>query len=108
MNLYKSQRQMVGHLVNTFVVLAELLLALRVVLKFAVAEADASFVHWAFRVTDPLLDPFRGIFTNPTASTGSWVIDFPALLAMAVYAAVGYMLVSLAARLAPSFSDRRK
>jgi hypothetical protein len=88
-----------ANMVNVFVWLAELLLALRVVLKFAVAEADASFVDWAFRASDPLLDPFRAVFTSDPTS-GSWVVDFPALFAMAVYAAGGYVLVSWANRLA--------
>lgn len=107
MNLYRLDRPLVGGLVNLFVMLAELMLALRVILKFAVAEADASFVDWAFRVTDPLLEPFRAVFANPTnPASGSWVIDFPALLAMAVYAAAAYMLMSLAARWAQA--DRRR
>lgn len=99
MNLYKLDRPLVGTLVNLFVTLTELMLALRVVLKFAVAEADASFVHWAFRVTDPLLEPFRGVFSSPTnPASGSWIIDFPALLAMATYATAAYLLLSWVGR----------
>jgi len=108
MNLYRSNRQMVGHLVNFFVAAAGLLLALRVVLKFAVAEADNSFVQWVFTTTDPLLGPLRAVFANPTGSEGSWIVDYPALMAMALYAAAGYLLLSLAARWTPPASDRRK
>lgn len=110
MNLYKSNRQMVGHLVNFFVTLAMLFLLLRVVLKFAVAETDASFVQWAFRITDPLLDPFRAVFQNAqeAGAAGSWVVDWPALFAMAVYAAGGYILNSLATRATPTLTERRK
>lgn len=97
MNLYMSSKQIMATMVNVFVTLATLLLALRVVLKFAVAETDASFVQWAFRVSEPLLEPFRNIFTGAQAS-GSWVIDWPALFAMAVYAAAGLVLVGWAGR----------
>lgn len=99
MNLYMSNKQIMANMANVFVSLATLLLALRVVLKFAVAETDTSFVQWAFRVTDPLLDPFRAVFTSGQAS-GSWVIDWPALFAMAVYATAGYVLVGWANRMA--------
>lgn len=97
MNLDMSSKQIMATMVNVFVTLATLLLALRVVLKFAVAETDTSFVQWAFRVTDPLIDPFRNVFTTGQAA-GSWVIDWPALFAMAVYAAAGLVLVGWANR----------
>lgn len=99
MNLYMSNKQIMAYMANVFVSLAALLLTLRVVLKFAVAETDASFVQWAFRVTEPLLDPFRAVFTSEQAA-GSWIIDWPALFAMAVYAAAGYVLVSWSNRMA--------
>lgn len=105
MTFYRSNRQMVGHLVNGFVFFAELLLLLRVVLKFFVAEANSSFVHWAFTTTNTLLEPFRGVFTNPTHTQGSWYVDYVALFAMAVYAAAGYILISLAARSTPMMMD---
>jgi hypothetical protein len=50
-----------------------------------------------YYTTDVLLAPFRGVFPNPTATPGHWYIDFPALFAMAVYAAFASLLVGLAA-----------
>lgn len=102
MDFYKVNRQMVGHSVNVFVGLTELLLALRVVLKFFFTNAGGGFVHWAFSTTDVLLAPFRGVFTNPTHTPGNWYVDWVALFAMAVYMAAGYILVSLAARWTPA------
>jgi hypothetical protein len=86
----------VASLTNLFLTLAELLLLLRVVLKFFFTTANSGFVHWAYRTTDVLLTPFRGIFSNPTSTPGTWHIDWVALLAMAVYAALGALLVGLA------------
>lgn len=102
MDFYKVNRQMVGHSVNVFVGLTELLLALRVFLKFFFTTAGGGFVHWAFSTTDVLLAPFRGVFPNPTHTPGNWTVDWVALFAMAVYMAAGYLLVSLAARWTPS------
>ncbi len=101
MSLYKRNRQVLGHTVSLFVYLTELLLLLRVILKFFFTSAGGGFVHWAFTTTDTLLVPFRGVFPNPTHTPGNWYIDWVALFAMAVYIAAGYMLVSLAARWTP-------
>ncbi len=98
MDFYKVNRAMVGNGVNVFVGLAELLLALRVIVKFFFTTAGGSFFHWAISTTDVLLAPFRGVFPGPTATPGNWYIDWVALFAMAVYMAAGYYLVSLAAR----------
>lgn len=86
----------VASLSNLFLTFAELMLLLRVFLKFFFTTADAGFVHWAFRTTDVLLSPFRGVYANPTATPGTWHIDWVALFAMAVYAAFFSLLVSLA------------
>lgn len=87
----------VASLSNLFLTLAELMLALRVFLKFFFTTADAGFVHWAFRTTDVLLSPFRGVYHNPTGTPGTWYIDWVALFAMAVYAAFFALLIGLAA-----------
>ncbi len=85
-------------MVGLFLGLVELLLALRVFLKFFFTTADSGFVHWAFATTDVLLSPVRGIFVNPTSAHGTnWYVDFPALFVMAAYAVVAALMVGLAA-----------
>jgi len=86
----------VSGMVNLFLTLAELLLTLRVFLKFFFTSAGGGFVHWAFGTTNVLLTPFRGVFPHPTATPGNWHIDWVALFAMAVYAAFGSLLIGLA------------
>ena len=86
----------VSGMTNLFVWLAELLLLLRVVLKFFFTTAGGGFVQWAYSTTDVLLVPFRTVFPDPTATPGNWYLDWPALLAMAVYAAFGAVLIGLA------------
>jgi uncharacterized protein YggT (Ycf19 family) len=91
-----SHRHMVAGLVNFFVSIAELLLALRVVLRFFNGNPDAQFVHWCYASTNTLLEPFRAVFTSTGVINRGWVVDYAALFAMAVYAVAGYMLLSLA------------
>lgn len=99
-----SERMMLGlghnlsvaTLTNLFLTFAELLLVLRVVLKFFFTTAGGGFVHWAYSTTNVLLEPFRGLFPNATATPTNWHVDWVALFAMAVYAAVGAILIGLA------------
>ena len=98
MDFYKLDKKKVGYMVDTFVGLTELLLVLRVVLKFFFTTAGGGFVHWAFSTTDVLLAPFRGVFPNPTHTPGTWYIDWVALFALAVYPAAGWLVKSYANR----------
>jgi hypothetical protein len=98
----------VATLTNLFLTFAELLLALRVVLKFFFTSAGGSFVHWAYTTTNVLLEPFRSLFTSTSSSTPTnWYIDWVALVAMAVYAAAGAVLIGLARWSAGWNSGRR-
>lgn len=93
-----THRQSVTSMVHFFVGVAELLLLLRVVLRFFNGDPNASFVHWVYTVTAPLLEPLRGVFPSFDVVNRGWVIDFVAIFAMVVYAVAGYMLVALMGR----------
>ena len=93
-----SQKQMVAWMVDLFVGVAELLLALRVVLRFFNGNPDATFVHWCYTSTAVLLEPFRNVFTTTGAVTRGWVVDYVALFALAVYAMAGYLALGLVNR----------
>lgn len=85
----------VASMTSLFLTLAELLLLLRVVLKFFFTTAGGGFVHWAISTTNVLLTPFRGIWPDPTATPTGWHIDWVALFAMMVYAAVASLILGL-------------
>ncbi len=89
-----SHKQVVNATINFFLAVAELLLALRVALRFFNGNPDATFVHWAYTSTQTLLEPFRAVFTSTDVLNRGWVVDYVALFAMAVYAAAGYLLMS--------------
>jgi uncharacterized protein YggT (Ycf19 family) len=88
----------VASVVHFFVGVAELLLLLRVILRFFNGNPNASFVHWCYTTTNTLLEPLRGIFPSVDKVHPGWVVDFPALLAMALYAVAGYLLLGLVDR----------
>src|SRR4051794_29847093 len=93
MKLY-SQKQMVIWTVMFFTLTANLLLMLRVALRFFNGNPDATFVHWCYTSTQTLLEPFRNVFTTSDIVHRGWVVDYVAIFAMAVYAAAGYLLVA--------------
>lgn len=93
-----SHRQTVEWLVHFFVGVAEILLALRVALRFFNGNPEAQFVHWAYTSTNTLLEPFRAVFTSTGVVHRGWVVDYVALFAMALYAAAGYLLVGMMAK----------
>ena len=79
-------------LINFFVGLAELFLALRFILRFFDANATNQFVNWVYSSTNTLMQPFRGIF--PTVVIGHHhYVDFSTLFAMAIYSIVGMVLI---------------
>ena len=87
----------VAGLSNLFLTLAELLLLLRVVLKFFFTSAHGGFVHWAYSTTNVLLEPLRAVFPNPTATPTNWHLDWVALFAMMAYAALGSLIMGVVA-----------
>jgi uncharacterized protein YggT (Ycf19 family) len=87
----------VASVVHFFVGVAEILLLLRVILRFFNGNPNASFVHWVYTNTNVLLEPLRGIFPFMPINRG-WVVDFPALLAMALWALAAYLVLGLVDR----------
>ncbi|MBI2589318.1 YggT family protein [Candidatus Saccharibacteria bacterium] len=90
-----SKQQMVEWQVHFFVGVAELLLLLRVVLRFFNGNPDATFVHWVYTNTQVLIEPVRNVFVSAGVIERGWVVDYVALFTMAVYAAAGYLLIGL-------------
>jgi uncharacterized protein YggT (Ycf19 family) len=88
----------VATVVHFFVGVVELLLLLRVILRFFNGNPNATFVHWVYTNTNVLLEPLRGIFTSAGTVSRGWVVDYPALLAMALWALAGYLVLGLVDR----------
>ncbi|HVS58636.1 MAG TPA: YggT family protein [Candidatus Saccharimonadales bacterium] len=88
-------------LINFFLWLVEIFLAIRVILRFFAANPTNGFVQWVYNSTDALMQPFRGIF--PTANIGNnHIIDFSALFAMVIYGLIAMAFAALASWLTPT------
>lgn len=79
---------------NTILGAIELLLSIRILLKFFGASTVAPFVSWVYETTQPLLTPFIGAFPSPRLE-GYFVIEFSSLIALVFFAFIGYLIDSL-------------
>jgi hypothetical protein len=79
--------------VGLIVGVVDVLIAGRFLLKLLGASAQSGFVGFIYGVTAPLVGPFRGIFAN--SGTGNNVFEPAALVAIAVFALIGWGLVVL-------------
>ena len=69
------------------------MIALRFVLKLLGASPQASFVGFDYGITAPLVAPFNGIF--PTSGQGFYIFEPASLMAIAIYALIGWGIVAL-------------
>jgi hypothetical protein len=79
----------VGFLVGV----ADILIAARFLGKLFGASAQSAFVNFIYTVSGPLVAPFQGIFGNGGSKANSF--ETADLVAIAVYAVVGWGLVML-------------
>src|SRR5579884_1067936 len=89
-----SAADRVSQLVYLVFGLLEAVLGVRVILKLLAADPNAGFTHLIYSLTAPFVALFQGVFATP-ASHGN-VLELSSLLAIAVYALVGYVLARLA------------
>jgi uncharacterized protein YggT (Ycf19 family) len=69
------------------------LIAIRFVLKLLGASLQSGFVTLIYSLTDALVTPFKAMF--PATSGQSSTLDVASLVAIVIYALVGWGLVSL-------------
>jgi len=74
--------------------LLEAALGIRVILKLLAADPDAGFTRLVYALTAPFVALFQGVLATPQ-SRGN-VLEISSLLAIVVYALLGYGLARLA------------
>jgi uncharacterized protein YggT (Ycf19 family) len=73
--------------------LIDILIAIRFLLKMFGANTTAAFVRFMYDLTWPLVAPFHGIFN--TAQEGRSIFEPESLVAILIYALIGWGIVSL-------------
>jgi uncharacterized protein YggT (Ycf19 family) len=82
----------VTRVVTLLFTVVEVLLLVRFSLKLLGANANQPLVAGLYRITEPLVQPFQGIFPEPT---GLAVLDLAALLAIAFFFLIAALIVAL-------------
>ncbi|MGH7175410.1 MAG: hypothetical protein ACREGR_03580 [Minisyncoccia bacterium] len=90
----------VARLINLIVGLAEILFLIRIMLELLTANTASPFVAWVYQFSDRLMGPLLGAFPSLALGSGS-IFDLTALLAMIVYAIVGWIIVRILFLLVP-------
>ena len=78
----------IASLIKYFTILLEILLGIRVVLKFLGASIKAEIVQLVYGISDFFVAPFKFIFPNISINGG--IIDF-----VAISAIIGYLILIL-------------
>ncbi len=82
----------VTRVVTLLFTVLEVLLLLRFALKIFGANANQPLVSGLYRITEPLVRPFQGIFPEPS---GPPALDLAALLAVAFFFLIAALIVAL-------------
>jgi uncharacterized protein YggT (Ycf19 family) len=77
-----------------FAALAIVILTIAFFLRLFAANPSTPFVEWVYRVTDRIMQPFRGIFPPASGQEGS-VLDVSLLFAMLMYGLLALVLHAL-------------
>ena len=82
----------VTRIVTLLFTVLEVLLLLRFILKIFGANANQPLVSGLYRITEPLVRPFQGIFPEPS---GPPALDLAALLAVAFFFLIAALIVAV-------------
>ncbi len=82
----------VTRIVTLLFTVLEVLLLLRFILKLFGANANQPLVSGLYRITEPLVRPFQGIFPEPS---GPPALDLAALLAVAFFFLIAALIVAV-------------
>lgn len=80
--------------INVILMITEAILGLRFVLRLLGASSGAPFVRWVYETSQPLIQPFTGMFPSPVLD-GRFVFEFITLFALVIYALIAYLIVEL-------------
>ncbi len=82
-------RRLIGLIMLAFVIL-DGMIALRFLLKLLAANPASPFAQLIYFFTAPFLWPFQGLLYTPTF--GNVQVEFPALIAIIVYALIAWII----------------
>lgn len=92
------RRATLGWVTNSIYLLVgllEILLVLRFFLRLAGANTQNTFAQFIYNLSEPFVAPFSTLFVSPVTAGGASIFDLNVLIAMVVYALLGWLAVWL-------------
>lgn len=92
------RRATLGWITNSIYLLVgllEILLVLRFFLRLAGANTQNTFAQFIYNLSEPFVAPFSTLFVSPVTAGGASIFDLNVLIAMVVYALLGWLAVWL-------------
>ncbi|MBL1178545.1 YggT family protein [Pantanalinema sp. GBBB05] len=92
------RRATLGWITNSIYLLVgllEILLVLRFFLRLAGANTQNTFAQFIYNLSEPFIAPFSTLFVSPVTAGGASIFDINVLIAMIVYALLGWLAVWL-------------
>jgi uncharacterized protein YggT (Ycf19 family) len=92
------RRATLGWITNSIYLLVgllEVLLVLRFFLRLAGANTQNTFAQFIYNLSDPFVAPFSTLFVSPVTAGGASIFDVNVLIAMIVYALLGWLAIWL-------------
>lgn len=80
-------------LINIFLGLIAFFLVLRIIVRLFSANPQTPFVEWVLKVSEFLMTPFNALVPDVWVQTG--ILDIVAIITLAVYLLLGYLLLSV-------------
>lgn len=81
--------------ISFLVGLLEILLVLRFVLRASGANTQNAFAQFIYNISDPFIAPFSTLFVSPVTGGGANILDLNVLVAIVVYALLGWLAITL-------------
>ncbi|MBC7972766.1 MAG: YggT family protein [Verrucomicrobia bacterium] len=81
--------------ISFLVGLLEILLILRFILRLSGANTQNAFAQFIYNISDPLIAPFSTLFISPVTGGGANIFDLNVLVAIVVYALLGWLAITL-------------
>jgi uncharacterized protein YggT (Ycf19 family) len=69
------------------------LLLIRFALRLVGANVNSSFMQWILATTDPMVAPFKGLFSN--FGKGQYTLELDTVIAIVVYSVLATLLIKL-------------
>ncbi|MGH2478799.1 MAG: hypothetical protein ACRDHW_03985, partial [Ktedonobacteraceae bacterium] len=103
-----NMRNWVATVIYFLLGVLEVILGLRFIFRLLGASMSSDFVTFLYNLSHGFVTPFNGIFNDQTLSTHS-VFEVSTLVAMLIYALIGWGLVALSRVLfAPIYQNRQQ